>query len=374
MFDLEVFPARDGDCLMLTWGSAGAPKRMLIDGGRESCWTSLKGAIAALPEGERHFELLVVTHIDADHIAGVLKMLADPKRGFTFKEVWFNAYRHLPQPDLEELDVEQLGVGQGEQLSALLAAHEVRWNRRLGGAAVVVEDPAHPPRFDIEGLELTLLSPTRPKLAELEAVWKAWVRAEGLQPGGTPRPEGVEEGLALDGFEVLGGQREYTPPTRPDVDALAAGRETFDPEAANGSSIAFIARYGDQRLLLSGDAHSDVLVTALRALPAAERRFDLVKLSHHGSRRNLGRTLAATWEADRFLVTTNGSIHHHPDAEAIAVLLKAAPGSKTIYFNYRHPEAVIWDDAGLMETHDYRAVYCADDALGRLSLSVSATP
>ena len=78
MFELRTFPARDGDCLMLTWGTHGAPRRLLIDGGREGTWTSLKDAIQALPAAERVFELLVVTHIDADHIAGVERRLVHP--------------------------------------------------------------------------------------------------------------------------------------------------------------------------------------------------------------------------------------------------------------------------------------------------------
>ena len=44
----------------------------------------LRARIAGLPAGERRFELLVVSHIDNDHIGGVLPMLEDEELGLEF--------------------------------------------------------------------------------------------------------------------------------------------------------------------------------------------------------------------------------------------------------------------------------------------------
>jgi hypothetical protein len=360
MFELQTFPAQDGDCLILTWGEPGAPKRMLIDGGREGCWPSLKAALLGLPKAERVFELLVVTHIDADHIAGTLKMLADPARPVRFKEIWFNAYKHLPPPPPDEV----FGGVQGEKLSDLLEAAPRLWNTRFGHKAVVVDNPAAPPRLDIAGLELTLLSPTREKLKKLEPVWRAEVAAEKLGRNDTPDPDPAEPTEIPPDEEVFG--------RLPDVAALAAEPLPRDTKAPNGSSIAFIARYGDRSVLLTGDAHADITEAALRHLPGEQRVFDLVKLSHHGSRGNLSAGLVEAWTTDHFVISTNGSHHKHPDAQTIARLIRAKLGPKTFYFNHRHEQAAIWDSADLQRDHEYRAVYPTTP--GRLTIDIMALP
>jgi hypothetical protein len=360
MFELQTFPAQDGDCLILTWGEPGAPKRMLIDGGRDGCWPSLKTALRALPEAEREFELLVVTHIDADHIAGTLKMLADPDRPVRFKEIWFNAYRHLrPLVDMETFNADQ-----GEQLSELLKTVPELWNSRFGGKSILVEDHANPPRLDIAGLELILVSPTLNKLKKLEAAWRAEVGEEKLGLDDVLDPDPPKPPEIPPGYEAFGAV--------PDVAALAAEPLTKDTKPANGSSIAFVARFGGRSILLTGDAHADVTEAALRHLPLKERTFDLVKLSHHGSRGNLSAGLAEVWVSDRFVISTNGAVHKHPNAQTIARLIKAKPGPKTFYFNHRHEQAAVWDNPDLQRDHGYQAIY--PRTAGRLTIDIMALP
>jgi len=356
MFELEMFPARDGDCLVVTWGDATSPKRMLIDGGRESAWAELKKTYKDLPEPQRTFELLVVTHIDADHIAGVLKMLADPNRPLKFKEVWFNAYHHLVEGDWETF-----GPGQGETLSDLLKARHDVWNSRFGGKAVVIEGETLP-RRTIEGLEITLVSPTRAKLQALAPEWKAWLRSEGLDREQTTTEEPPAIPVIPEGYEVFGPQLN--------VNALAAVPEREDTTAPNGTSIAFIATFGGKRVLLAADAHPGVLESSIRSLPEDERKFDLVKISHHGSKANLTRSLLDVFQCDRFAISTDGSRHEHPDPEAIARLLTSVPGRKYLYFNYRHDEAAVWDDEDIKTDFNYECAFPADGSMGRLKITI----
>ena len=55
---------------------------------------------------------LVITHIDFDHIGGVLSLLQDKDLGVTFHDIWFNGWRHLPGSGFEEF-----GPVQGEKLT-----------------------------------------------------------------------------------------------------------------------------------------------------------------------------------------------------------------------------------------------------------------
>jgi len=355
--NIELFPASDGDAIVLTWGRALSPKRMLIDAGRASAWPAIKKAYKDLPEAERLFELLVVTHVDADHIAGVLKMLRDPECPLRFKEVWFNAYHHLVGGDME-----MFGVEQGEALSDILKQAPERWNRSFGGGAVVIETSGELPRLTIEGLEITLLSPTRQKLQALASIWKTWLKSEKLDRDQTPDPEPKAPFMIPEGYESFGG--------RPDVESLAGSPTTTDTKAANGSSIAFAVSYGGKRLLLAGDAHCDVLAASMLRLSKEERQFDLVKLPHHGSQGNLSRPLLAAWDCRRFAISTNGAQHNHPDPEAVARLLVDTRGKKELFFNYRHEEAVIWDDEQLRTDYEYVSYYAKADEMGYIKIAV----
>ena len=70
---LEVFFAGDGDCLLLT-SSDG--HRALIDGGRsETFQKQTWPALQALEKADKAIDLVVVSHIDADHISGILWLM-----------------------------------------------------------------------------------------------------------------------------------------------------------------------------------------------------------------------------------------------------------------------------------------------------------
>ncbi|NVJ09741.1 MBL fold metallo-hydrolase [Myxococcus sp. AM001] len=79
LFSIEMLPADHGDCILLTYGSSEVEHRVLIDGGTARTFPRLRKRLEALPPEQREFELLIVTHIDSDHIDGVLP--ADVREG-----------------------------------------------------------------------------------------------------------------------------------------------------------------------------------------------------------------------------------------------------------------------------------------------------
>ena len=80
-----------------------------------------------------------------------------------------------------------------------------------------------------------------------------------------------------------------TNPATLDLEKIAASGPTKDTSIPNLSSIAVLAEFGGRAVLLTGDAHADVLAASIAALQeqrglAGERlRLDAFKLSHHGS-------------------------------------------------------------------------------------------
>src|SRR6185312_15243803 len=132
-----------------------------------------------------------------------------------------------------------------------------------------------------------------------------------------------------------------TPTTSTDVDKLADAKFVADDGKRNGSSIAFLAEFEGKSALLAADAHAPVLVQSVRKLLKERKmeklRIDALKVPHHGSAKNLNNDLLKLLDCPRYLISTDGTRHHHPDHEAIARVIKYGKNGEngsTLYFNY----------------------------------------
>lgn len=369
MFTIELLPANEGDALWVEYGrDGGRTHRILIDCGRKGAYRAVMDRLAEDPSIE--FDLFVLTHVDADHIEGAVPLLQDARlEPRQIRDVWFNEYRHLKgeQVVVEDLPPDQLGSQQGEYFAGLLRSRSFRWNQAFDGWAVVVPDDGVLPVVDLPGgMKLTLLSPTKACLASMLTRWEKDLACEDdgkrIDPGDWERALEVladEKRLAPDALGC--GEVEWPP----DVDELAHAEFETDGSEPNGSSIAFVAEYEGKRVLFSGDAHAPVLVAGIERLLAGsgESRLtlDAIKLPHHGSKYNLSQELLELVECRRFLISTNGSRHHHPDPEAIARVLIFGSESLELVFNYSEEEQGRWDDDGLRDEHSYTTVYPRDE-------------
>ena len=344
VFRLTMLPASEGDSLILSYGEseeAGALRHVVIDGGRKATWPHLHAALDAIAARAEAVELLLLSHIDADHIDGLLELAKTEHLPLTPKAVWFNSYDQL-KGLVPPGTIGPKGVRAADAYTLALKARGWPLNREFGGKAIHVE--ARPAPFDFAGLKLTLVSPTRAKLWKMWTEWEEWRQTHG-------------------GFQAK-GKRAF--PATLDVEALSVP-SGLDGTAPNGSSIALIAEYAGRRVLLGADAHPDALVASLIALAGAGGGvagtpvpLDLVKLPHHASRANVTRELLERLDCRRFAISTNGTVFGHPDPEAIARVLKfGTPGSKTLTFNYASDRTTPWDDAALRAKWDYTCVFPA---------------
>ncbi|MEM7354303.1 MAG: hypothetical protein AAF657_26090 [Acidobacteriota bacterium] len=101
LFNLEMLPANEGLCLILTYGEPENLARVVVDTGPNKTVASelrarLEEAASASEIGSANVELLVVTHIDSDRIRGGLTLLAPDNDDLPLHDVWFNGPRHLP--------------------------------------------------------------------------------------------------------------------------------------------------------------------------------------------------------------------------------------------------------------------------------------
>lgn len=350
-FSVEMLPVANGDSLVLEYGDASFTRRLLIDGGPIGTYEALAARIAALPQGNRTFEVVMLSHVDTDHVDGLIRLFATPKTqwGFDVKDVWFNGWTHLEQG--------LLGGNQGEYFSALIVDRvgQRRWNKAFGGKAVVVPDQGPPPQVKLaDGLILTILSPDRGKLDKMREAWRKDVTS--FAPGD------------LDAaWQALATQKKYLQNktllgSTPEWDAVLERQSRPDNSAANGSSIAVLAEYRGMSALLLADAHADMVAESIRRLLVQRQRarlqVDMVKVSHHGSEHNVSDQLLGLIESPKFLISTNGAIHQHPNEEAIMrIVAKSVIQPPQLVFNYRSDTTRRWEDQGLQTQLNFSASY-----------------
>ena len=72
---LDIFESQDGDCLLLE-GKDG--RIILSDGGRSASMCShVREVLSKLRKAKRKIDVVYVSHVDNDHITGVLQLLQD---------------------------------------------------------------------------------------------------------------------------------------------------------------------------------------------------------------------------------------------------------------------------------------------------------
>ena len=363
-----MLPGREGDCFWVEYGNEDDLNYIMIDGGRQLAYDYLKPRIIKLNDKNHPIELALLTHVDADHIEGILKLVEEEEFEFNFKDFWFNGYHHLDEESFKKLDVdsdeEDFGAVQGERLSKALIDKKWPWNEKFNRGPVVINDEDSLPVTTLEGgMKITLLSPDWKMLNKMKKKWKKEVEKAGMVPG----VEIPEEEPITDDEESFGAL------TIEEVKDLASLDFKKDTSAANGSSIAFIAEYENKRVLFAGDAHADILSANLKKLLDQQEekvQLDAFKVSHHGSRKTLNNEVLKCVDCENYLISSNGSRHGHPDTEAIARILMHGGERKNLYFNYSTKYTDIWDSKRLKRKFKYDTIFPDQDENGILTFSL----
>jgi beta-lactamase superfamily II metal-dependent hydrolase len=349
MYKVHLLPAAFGDAILIEYGVAANPSYILIDGGPYYAFYDLWGALKKVAPELRELELLVVTHIDIDHIDGIVRLLNVDPQPIAIKEIWFNGREQLGLA-AQELDPTHLGSLQGEYLTILMQQNGYLQNERFDGGPVCVRDHHAPPEVTLNGgMKITLLSPHLKQLADLIPVWD-------------------EELVDKDPAKMLEDDYRYETTLSGHVEALQELEFKPDKSPANCSSIAFLATYDYTTCLFAGDAPSDILLNTIE--PLLDKRGDKKlevnawKLAHHGSKKSTQDSIMEKVVSKHILVSSNGVRYKHPEEPVIAKLLKHNTPEMVFHFNYRTKFNEMWDDEDLKREYAYEAKYPEDGGEG----------
>jgi hypothetical protein len=350
--ELTFLDARQGDAIWVRWGEG---RQLLVDMGTSGTGRALADRFRALPEDQRAFELLVVTHVDTDHIGGVLTGLVDPAEPVpvTFADVWFNGWEHLNGlvPADERSELEPMGGVQGELLTTWLRDHA--WNDAFGRAAAIRTDTTLP-RVELpDGLTITVLAPVQERLTDLVPEWQLAVVTA------------LEKGTLTDvspGLEPMGPSTAPTLESAVDLAILSEDPFKVDGSKANAASIALVLEHDGKRALLTGDATASELLGGLALLGAGERvPLDLVKLPHHGSRNNVSRELVQAVDCPLWVFSSDGTTFRHPDAIAVSRVVRDSGPEPHLVFNVPSTFNQWWERAEWQDLFGYTTTYGVED-------------
>lgn len=325
---LDVLRARKGDCLILHYGSEADPGLILIDGGPTRVYQphlrprldQIRKARNLGSDQSLPVDLLMISHIDDDHINGIISLTNDlvvakdahQPLPVKFRNFWHNTFDDIVgnrpdellsavkkkfgaasltgEPDTEGLDTDTAkvlaSVGQGITLrDNIVTQLKARLNPQFGGGLVMTREKP----IDMgKGLTLTVVGPMKDELEALQKKHDAFLK---------------------------------------DKDETADVPASFtDESAANLSSIVVLAEAGGKRILLTGDARGDKMLEGLKQVgllgqdDESRMNVDIFKIPHHGSDRNIEPVIFRRITARHYVFSGNGE-HGNPERETLQMLL-----------------------------------------------------
>jgi beta-lactamase superfamily II metal-dependent hydrolase len=362
---LHAFHATDGDCLLL---ESAAGRRVLIDGGRASSFKKCtQPVLDALVADDKGLDLVVVSHIDADHISGIVPLLEAVGKWVSFehqlessppeeraglrkpklpkppeiKAVWHNSWRNqlgeladpagnlaqavasavditfgenrddAPEPALALANF-ALSMEQGEDLMNLIdgAGVPIPFNAPFNGM-VMLRDPIHVESFG--ALKVKVLGPAKKHIRTLREEWQAWVdslpQAAGRRARGS---NGLGEALPLDGvpLETAVEASEELLRNLANEAEIIAEADASKVTAPNRASIVLLAEERKRTCLLTGDAAEPEILDGLKAAKLLDRepfRCNVLKVQHHGSEHNVSAEFTRQVLAEQYVLSGDGA-------------------------------------------------------------------
>lgn len=358
-----LFPASgNGDCIFcLVNKEDGTPLSMMID--CHVFTTEIKAIVTDILNC--HLDFLVVTHIDIDHIDGICNMLNQMPE----LKIDHIIYNNLFVEHADNAQIEPLTDFEKEQIKRL-KTFIPQWKPRAEHAVAAKESLAlssliqrHWADVWDKNLKLVngeyislgklgkmfLVSPTQTAIDELNGqILDEFARKFYKK---YPLEKGKENGAEL--FELLNllyNQKDILLENKisTSTETLKAEYEKGDREdtsKTNRSSIAFVWELNEKKILLLGDASSEIVIEGINAykkrnqIPLDKKIiFDAIKVSHHGSDANLSKELLKHIDSQNWIFcgSTDTAPHIHTIANIVYQPISDFIQKRRLYFNSRY--------------------------------------
>lgn len=316
MLKLHVIQAEFGDCLLLEYGTSVKPRFTLIDGGPATVYDRhLRAVLQAIGGAGAKLDLVVLSHVDNDHIIGLLDYFAELRtaRGAgalpIVRGLWHNSFSRSIDPEgdiqvrlralitntraavMTNAGMAVNGIAEGNSLRLAAQALQIPINDGFPDDLILVETAPSP--IQLDNLAIRIVGPARANLDALQAEWNEWLDTH-------------EDAIGTEDPFVMANSDKSIP---------------------NLSSVMFLVERGGKTILFTGDGRSDHLLDGLRQAGLLDDKgrmhVDVLKLPHHGSNRNATRTFFKNVTADTYVASANGK-DDNPDLATLIWIVEAA--------------------------------------------------
>jgi beta-lactamase superfamily II metal-dependent hydrolase len=382
---IEVFPSASGDCVLI---SSADGRRLLADAGLPDAYEDfIAMPLAELRTKGHKIDVAYVSHVDRDHVGGVLRMLDHEVKWRAFehvrernprlkppkfprppevREIWHNAFLETIAATedvqlgaalsasagaLAGLNAAGLGSFEGAQKAAeveMLAlsvgdAIEVNWrisDKQLGiplnkafGGKMMTARRKQP--IALGSLAVTVLGPTAKQLEVLRKDWIKWLRTHKAQLAklrSQHRRDVEDLRLGLDPMSIARLSRDM---------ARAVEKDVTPPNLA---SLVLMVEENGKRVLMTGDAGDASLLEYFEAAGLLDGNgrleVDVLKVPHHGAKNSFSADFVKRVRAANYIFCGDGE-HRNPEPGVVEGYLKAAAaappangGATRFWFNW----------------------------------------
>lgn len=311
-YSIKVLPAECGDCIFISIYDCSEKFNILIDGGttntyvdyreRPNEYRALYHLIQDLKSNERHIDLLILSHVDDDHVGGLIEWFNDdfPTNDFV-KCFWINDSENSKQSIriIREKSLKDSITSTATLIETLQENSFHYCNHVFLGMQPLVHR-----LFTIK--VLSPLEKYHDRIADRIA--------DSLKDSAVVFNKNSIK-------DIINSKWVYSKQTSDNNRASIA----IQIEVANGDNLLFM-----------GDGHINDIVKGIKQNNSLEKgvlQYKWVKLSHHGSKYNFHPELLKIIDAENYIVSTDGSINEHPDKEVLAYIIDKT--NSNIYFNYK---------------------------------------
>jgi beta-lactamase superfamily II metal-dependent hydrolase len=363
---LTLLPSDKGDCMLLESADGTA---ILIDGGMSDSYKRYVREFLAgwRKKHDRPLDLVYLSHIDQDHIAGVLQLMNDlvdwrvyrfkTQTGETWEEpgfgeppevkrLWHNGFHDLAKDNAGPIGAmlaaraamltnnldSQLrklassyaaianSIPESIKLSSRVSAKQLKipLNQEFGGLLAMVRD--EPEKIQLNGVaspSITVIGPFEEDLKALRTKWNKWLSEQNNKANLT----------RTRAWRDTEDERLSASSAALDIDDELGDRKKVTEE--NLASLMLVIEYAGKRILLTGDGHAEDIIRGLKHIGLLTENKGLhvavLKVQHHGSEHNLDRAFARLITADHYVICGNG-LHDNPDLAVLEVIAASRIG------------------------------------------------
>lgn len=338
----KTFSVGSGDCIILLLKNDDKEIHIMVDCGLYT--QEVNDYI--VNEFHGYIDYLIVTHIDNDHINGLIRMLKS-KPNLTINHIFYNCYQRTSE-NLQEWDekmvenmkrvfdhlpvvvdmLEQKINAETSMSLAKLILENDNWKKAWRREYIIDESSMVDLGNDMG--RIIFLSPNKEALDTLDMkyrllFWKTLYRPKKLD---YDKEETIYESLMriMEQEDNEGFDEESVSSKVLDENALKfyAAEKMKGLSPANEASIAFIWEHEGHRILFMGDANPDQVVKKIGDVYKDTPKpvlFDAIKISHHGSAHSTSKELVSIADSERYFVT--GGANARPSYQALSRIIIA---------------------------------------------------